>query len=258
MYKKQFATLFDIPPSCVQQAVKSFVVDPRLVQSFLRSEAVLPVPSFTTRHSFDLRPALTSKYRLTVSKSHLSTMASKIASSIIALALAATSVDAHAFFHTGFVNGQSQGHLFGVRAPNSNSPIQDVTSSAITCNADLHSPVSTDVIEVAPGDEFGMQWNHNLDGLHQAGDADDPIASSHKGPVMVYMAKVADGAAGTNDGSGLEWFKVAEEGLNPTTGVWGVDSEFNFPAQPLIVLTNHSSDRQRWFMVVHNAFSSIR
>lgn len=154
-------------------------------------------------------------------------MAGQVAYSLLTLALAATSVNAHAFFHTGYVNDVSQGHLFGVRAPASNNPIQDVTSSAITCNSPLYSPVSTDVIEVAPGDQFGMQWNHNIAGP-TAGDADDPIASSHKGPVMVYMAKVDD--ASTADGSDLKWFKVAEEGLNNSTGTWGVDSESFFPS----------------------------
>ncbi|KAJ9652596.1 hypothetical protein H2198_008165 [Neophaeococcomyces mojaviensis] len=147
-------------------------------------------------------------------------MAKRI-TSILSIIAAATSVNAHAFFHSATVNGASQGQLFGVRAPSSNSPIQDVSSSAITCNSPLHSPVSTDVIEVAPGDSFGMQWNHNIGGP-TAGDSDDPIASSHKGPVMAYMAKVSD--ASTNDGSGLAWFKVAEEGLDTSTGTWGVDT----------------------------------
>ena len=150
--------------------------------------------------------------------------------SAIAIALAAAStVDAHAFFHKAIVGGVDQGQLFGVRAPQSNSPIQDVTSSAITCNSPLFSPVSTDVISVTPGDSFGMQWNHNIGGP-TTGDADDPIAASHKGPVMAYMAKVGD--ASTNDGSGLSWFKVAEEGLDTSTGKWGVDSKQSRPAFP--------------------------
>jgi cellulase len=153
-------------------------------------------------------------------------MVKSTASTLLSLALAATSVNAHAFFHTGFVNGVSQGHLFGVRAPQSNNPIQDPSSSAIVCNSPLNQPVSTDVIEVAPGDEFGTQWNHNIAGP-TAGDADDPIAASHKGPVMVYMAKVDD--ASTSDGSGLKWFKVAEEGLDTSTGKWGVDSKASLP-----------------------------
>ena len=139
------------------------------------------------------------------------------------LSLAVASVNAHAIFHSAVVNGKSQGLLFGVRAPESNNPIQDVSSSSMACNSGLKSPVSKDVIELAPGDKFGMQWNHVIGGPQGSGDQDDPIAASHKGPVMVYMAKVDD--ASSADGSGLEWFKTAEEGLNTATGQWGVDSK---------------------------------
>ena len=139
------------------------------------------------------------------------------------LLAAASTVNAHAYFHKALVNDVDQGQLFGVRAPQSNSPIQDVTSSAVTCNAPLRQPLSKDVIEVNPGDKFGMQWNHGINGPEGAGDGDDPIAASHKGPVMAYMAKVDD--ASSSDGSGLQWFKVAEEGLDTTTGKWGVDSK---------------------------------
>ena len=173
--------------------------------------------SFTSRpvHSFQ------KLYQITLVQTiKVSSMASFKSAIVLALAAVST-VNAHAFFHKAIVDGVDQGQLFGVRAPESNSPIQDVTSSAITCNSPLHSPVSTDVIEVTPGQEFGMQWNHNLAGP-TPGDGDDPIASSHKGPVMAYMAKVDD--ASTNDGSGLSWFKVAEEGLN-SNGKWGVDNE---------------------------------
>ena len=93
----------------------------------------------------------------------------------------------------------------------------------MACNANLASPISRDVISVAPGDKFGMQWNHNLAGP-SPGDGDDPIAASHKGPVMVYMAKVDDAASST--GAGLKWFKVAQEGLDTSTGLWGVDCEY--------------------------------
>lgn len=137
-----------------------------------------------------------------------------------ALALVAA-VNAHAIFHKASVNGVDQGQLFGVRAPDSNTYIGTVDDPNIACNTGLHQPVSKDVIDVKPGDKIGMQWNHVIDGPQGAGDQDDPIASSHKGPVLAYFAKVDD--ASTSTGSGLKWFKVAEEGLN--NGKWGVDSK---------------------------------
>jgi len=60
-----------------------------------------------------------------------------------------------------------------------------------------------------------MQWHHN-DPSSGEGDGDEPIAASHKGPVMVYVAK-----ADTN-GEGAVWTKIYEDGL--TNGKWGVDN----------------------------------
>lgn len=178
-------------------------------------------------------------------------MAAKLAS-LLSLALAATTVSGHAFFHTGYVNGKSQGHLFGVRAPQSNSPIQDVRSNAMACNSPLNQPVSKDVIQVTPGDKFGIQWNHNIAGP-TPGDGDDPIAASHKGPLIAYMAKVDD--ASTNDGSGLRWFKVAEEGLDTSTGRWGVDSESSFQTNCSQTNSFFSNDRKWRSLVIQHPIS---
>jgi len=55
----------------------------------------------------------------------------------------------------------------------------------------------------------------------QPGDRDctkEAIGGNHYGPVLVYMSKVANAASDTGSGS---WFKVAEEGYNPTTKIWG-------------------------------------
>jgi cellulase len=47
------------------------------------------------------------------------------------------------------------------------------------------------------------------------------IGGNHFGPVIVYMSKVAD--AKTDVGAG-SWFKVDQEGYNPTTKKWGTVS----------------------------------
>jgi cellulase len=44
---------------------------------------------------------------------------------------------------------------------------------------------------------------------------DDIIASSHKGPITVYVA------AASSNGNGAAWTKLYEDGLN--AGVWAVD-----------------------------------
>jgi cellulase len=63
------------------------------------------------------------------------------------------------------------------------------------------------------------------------------IGGNHFGPVIVYMAKVADATKASP--SGQSWFKVDEEGYNAATKVWGTDSlnkncgkrEFTIPSK---------------------------
>ncbi|KAI0022974.1 glycoside hydrolase family 61 protein [Xylariomycetidae sp. FL0641] len=136
------------------------------------------------------------------------------------LAIAATLTSGHTIFQKVSVNGADQGQLKGVRAPDSDYPIQDVNDAAFACNKNLKHVDST-VISVPAGAKVGAWWGHVIGGAQSANDADNPIASSHKGPIMVYLAKVDD-AASAQTTSGLEWFKVAEEGLSK--GKWAVDN----------------------------------
>ncbi|AEO56416.1 glycoside hydrolase family 61 protein [Thermothelomyces thermophilus ATCC 42464] len=135
--------------------------------------------------------------------------------SLVALA---TAVSGHAIFQRVSVNGQDQGQLKGVRAPSSNSPIQNVNDANMACNANIVYHDNT-IIKVPAGARVGAWWQHVIGGPQGANDPDNPIAASHKGPIQVYLAKV-DNAA-TASPSGLKWFKVAERGLN--NGVWAVD-----------------------------------
>ncbi|KAF2176419.1 lytic polysaccharide monooxygenase [Zopfia rhizophila CBS 207.26] len=118
------------------------------------------------------------------------------------------------------VNGQDNGQLVGIRTPNSNNPIQNVNDQNFACNFGYRSPVSSKVIDVKAGDKVGVQWGHVIGGAQMANDPDNPIAKSHKGPTIFYMAKV-DNAA-TAQPNGLKWFKVFEDGLDGS-GKWGVD-----------------------------------
>jgi len=131
----------------------------------------------------------------------------------IAFALAAAKlVAAHTTFQSLVVDGKDQGQHVGVQTPsNGNNPILDVTSTAMICNGGTAKP---DFVEVAAGSKIGFQWHHN-DPQTSAGDQDEPIAASHKGPVMVYVAK-AEG-----NGVGAVWTKIYEDGLSG--GKWAVD-----------------------------------
>lgn len=116
--------------------------------------------------------------------------------------------------HTTFQSFEGEEHHYAVQTPsNGKNPIYDVTSDAMICNGG--SAISGEFVSVKAGSSIGLQWHHN-DGASTEGDADEPIASSHKGPVMVYIAK-AEG-----NGVGPVWTKIYEDGL--TNGVWGVDN----------------------------------
>ncbi|KAI4731893.1 family 61 glycoside hydrolase [Aureobasidium sp. EXF-10728] len=81
---------------------------------------------------------------------------------------------------------------------NMNSPVTDVTSKDLICNAGgLDTGAQTKTYKVAPGDTVGFA-------------VDTPI--QHPGPLNVYMSK-ADGDASKYDGSG-DWFKIYTMGAN--------------------------------------------
>ncbi|KAF2707432.1 lytic polysaccharide monooxygenase [Pleomassaria siparia CBS 279.74] len=141
---------------------------------------------------------------------------------------------AHCIAQRVRVNGQDLGQGTGIRMSTSNNPIQNVNDASFACKNSFQSPVSSKVVDVKAGDKVGVMWGHIIGGAQFANDADNPIAKSHKGPTIFYMAKV-DNAA-TAQPSGLKWFKVFEDGLDGS-GKWGVDRmiegggwvDFNMP-----------------------------
>ncbi|EJF60005.1 glycoside hydrolase family 61 protein [Dichomitus squalens LYAD-421 SS1] len=141
---------------------------------------------------------------------------------IVTAALFAGTASAHTIFQKLYVNGADQGELTGIRAPDYDGPITDVTSNDIICNGGVnpyHQPVSQAVINVPAGATVTAEWHHVLN--QTAGDSADPIDSSHKGPVISYLAKVPDATQSTV--TGLQWFKIYEDGLTASTGQWAVD-----------------------------------
>jgi len=137
---------------------------------------------------------------------------------VSALALAA-SVNAHAIMQRIMVDGVDQGSLTGIRAPSSNNPVQDVSSTDLLCGASSGS--SSKLITIPAGSSVAGAWAHALGGPQGAGDSDNPIASSHKGPTQVYLAKVDDAVSAS--ATGLKWFKIASDAVT-SAGVWGVDN----------------------------------
>lgn len=70
-----------------------------------------------------------------------------------------------------------------------------MTSAAVACNVD--NTAQPKWLSVKPGDKFTFEWHHDS---RQA--SDDIIASSHKGPALVYIAPAA------SNGKGAVWTKL--------------------------------------------------
>ncbi|KJA28143.1 lytic polysaccharide monooxygenase [Hypholoma sublateritium FD-334 SS-4] len=102
---------------------------------------------------------------------------------------------------------QGEGVSAYIRSPPTNDPVKDLTSSAVTCNVNNQAVPST--ISVKAGDKITFEWFHNTRG-------DDIIASSHEGPILVYIAPTA------SNGAGSIWTKLFHAGNS--AGTWAVDT----------------------------------
>lgn len=131
----------------------------------------------------------------------------------LALAAMAKLAYAHATVYAVWINDVDQGlgnsDSGYIRSPPNNNPVKDVTSTDMTCNVNNVETAKT--LEVAVGDKITFEWHHN-----SRDSSDDIIASSHKGPVMTYMAEADKG------GNGTGWSKIAESGYSD--GTWAVDT----------------------------------
>jgi hypothetical protein len=88
------------------------------------------------------------------------------------------------------VNGADQGQLVAINPPAVNNPVTVVSGASIACNTGLVSPLSTAVVTIPAGGQVEAWFEHVIGGAQGANDADNPIAASHKGPIIVYLAKV--------------------------------------------------------------------
>ncbi|KAH6657958.1 glycosyl hydrolase family 61-domain-containing protein [Truncatella angustata] len=118
------------------------------------------------------------------------------------LAYAVKNVAAHATFQQLWVDGVDQGTSCA-RIPLSNSPVQDVTSKDLVCNAGT-SAVSSKC-DVTAGSTVTVEMHQQPNDRSCSNEA---IGGAHYGPVLVYMSAVSD--ASTADGSD-GWFKVFED-----------------------------------------------
>lgn len=86
-----------------------------------------------------------------------------------------------------------------------NGPVEDVTSSAIQCNADT-APAAL-VAEAAAGSDVELFWTL--------------WPESHVGPTITYMAKCEGDCTTYEPGTDAVWFKIQENGREGTSDTWG-------------------------------------
>ncbi|KAI0127596.1 glycoside hydrolase family 61 protein [Xylariales sp. AK1849] len=125
-----------------------------------------------------------------------------INAAIVALVVA-ENVAAHATFQDLWVDGVDQGTMCA-RIPLSNSPVTDVTSTDMTCNAGT-SAVSSNCA-VTAGSNVTVEMHQQPNDRSCSNEA---IGGAHYGPVLIYMSSLSD--ATTAVGSAGGWFKVFED-----------------------------------------------
>ncbi|KAG6852866.1 hypothetical protein C0991_008475, partial [Blastosporella zonata] len=116
----------------------------------------------------------------------------KLTGTILALAALAQTASAHYTFNTLIAGTQRSSAA--VRQPQNNSPVKPVTSLDMRCNTNP-TPASA-TVTVNAGDTVGFTMS---------------AAIFHEGPLSIYLGK-APGNAADWDGSGANWFKIAEWG----------------------------------------------
>ncbi|KAH9882929.1 hypothetical protein J1614_000295 [Plenodomus biglobosus] len=131
----------------------------------------------------------------------------------LVLLAAAASVSAHATWQDLWVGSEDKGTSC-TRTVANNNPISSLTSADMFCGI---GPVkSSGVCEVAAGSSLTVEMHA------QPGDrkcTQPAIGGNHYGPVLIYMAKVADAKTATSG----SFFKVAEDGYTGTTASWGTE-----------------------------------
>ena len=68
-------------------------------------------------------------------------------------------------------------------------PIQNVNDGSFACNTGI-THKDNNIITIPTGARVGAWWGHVIGGAQGSNDPDNPIAKSHKGPVLVYLSVV--------------------------------------------------------------------
>ncbi|KAH6607209.1 endoglucanase b [Trichoderma cornu-damae] len=127
---------------------------------------------------------------------------------------------AHTTFTTLFIDEQNQGDGTCVRMPDDGEtatfPIRPITSDDIVCGRNGTEPVQF-ICAANKGSLLTFQFR-----LWPDAQKPGSIDPGHLGPCSVYVKKVEDMFADGTAGGG--WFKIWEDGYDPETQKWCVDT----------------------------------
>jgi len=146
----------------------------------------------------------------------------KLSTAAVVATLAAAA-QAHTTVYGVWINGafKGDGRNQYIRSPPNNNPVKDITSSSIACNVNNRAVPTT--LDVKSGDKVTFEWYHD-------NRNDDIIASSHKGPVLVYIAPTS------SNGSGNVWVKLFQDSYSGSQ--WGVDKLIAARGQHTVTIPN--------------------
>lgn len=125
----------------------------------------------------------------------------------------AAAVSAHSTWQDLWV-GSSDKATSCTRTVLNNNPISSLSSSDMFCG--IQPKATSGVCEVAAGDSLTVEMHAQP---NERSCSQPAIGGNHYGPVLIYMAKVADAKTATSG----SFFKVAEDGYKGTTPTWGTE-----------------------------------
>ncbi|KAJ1890251.1 hypothetical protein LPJ66_007588 [Kickxella alabastrina] len=120
----------------------------------------------------------------------------------------------HTFLNNLIIDGKDTGTGKSIRPVTGMQTmfVLNPSSVDIRCRPGNQSPNATDVCPVKAGSKIGVEWHHDT-----GGPTDRVISESHRGPCLVYMARMDQPIAGA------VWFKIYEEGYTSKTKQWCTD-----------------------------------
>ncbi|PNS20978.1 hypothetical protein CAC42_3315 [Sphaceloma murrayae] len=130
------------------------------------------------------------------------------------MTLLVVSSTAHTIFQELYIEGVSQGLETGIRTVRSSNPLKNMSSPDIICNGAVNNfsqNPAPDVVTIPAGSRITTEWHNMLKGPDPT-NPDDPIATTHLGPIQVYMAPIENPY--DTDVESLEWFKIYQDGVS--------------------------------------------